>query len=303
MGTDLRSFDAGRATTEAAGSAGVHESATAPQDRGADPGLFGPESVTWRVVADPILWLAGVRSLLLQALHPVAMAAVAEHSGFREDPWGRLLRTSEYIGVTTYGTALEAQRAGARIRGVHRRIRGVEPLSGRAYRADDPDLLLWVHCAVVESFLTTVQRCGVRLGPGAADRYYAEQVTSAELVGIDPEIVPASEAQMREYFTRMRPELRLSAQAREVARFIVLPPMDGPILYAGRPLWAGLSALAFAMLPRWARRMYGLPGLPTTDLTASVQGRALRTSLLALPRSLREGPHLTAAKQRLGISD
>lgn len=271
-------------------------------ESGADPGLFGPDSVTWQVVADPVLWLAGVRSLLLQALHPVAMAGVADHSGFRDDPWGRLMRTAEYIGVTTYGTTVEAHRAAARIRGVHRRLRGVEPASGRAYRADDPDLLLWVHCAVVESFLSTVQRCGARLGPGAADRYYAEQVTSAELVGIDPEVVPASEAQMREYFVAMRPVLRLSPQAREVARFIVLPPIERPAVYAGRPLWAAFAGLAFAMLPRWARRMYALPGLPTTDVAASLQGRALRTSMLALPRSMREGPHLTAAKQRLGLT-
>jgi uncharacterized protein (DUF2236 family) len=285
----------------ATGKARAVQAEQPPVKNSADPGLFGPDSVTWQVVADPVLWIAGVRSLLLQALHPVAMAGVADHSSFREDPWGRLLRTSEYIGVTTYGTTLEAQRAAARIRGVHRRLRGVEPLSGRAYRADDQDLLLWVHCAVVESFLSTVQRCGVRLGPGAADRYYAEQVISAELVGIDPAIVPASEAGMREYFTAMRPSLRLSPQAREVAKFIVLPPMDGPIVYAGRPLWAAFAALAFAMLPRWARRMYGLPGVPTTDLVASVQGRTLRTALLALPRSVREGPHLTAAKERLGI--
>jgi uncharacterized protein (DUF2236 family) len=274
----------------------------APVGSGADPGLFGPDSVTWQVVAEPILWLAGVRSLLLQALHPVAMAAVADHSGFREDPWGRLMRTSQYVGVTTYGTTLEAHRAAARIRGVHRRLRGVEPLSGRAYRADDPDLLLWVHCAVVESFLTTVQRCGAHLGTDAADRYYAEQVTSAALVGIDPDVVPASEAQMREYFASMRPQLRLSPQAQQVARFIILPPLDRPLVYVGRPVWAGFATLAFAMLPRWARRMYHLPGVPTTDLAASLQGQVLRTALQTLPRTMREGPHMTAAKERLGIT-
>jgi uncharacterized protein (DUF2236 family) len=303
MGAEDSGVDVRRTATGKVRAGRSHVDLARPEQSGADPGLFGPDSVTWQVVADPVLVLGGVRSLLLQALHPVAMAGVADHSGFREDPWGRLLRTAEYVGATTYGTTLEAQRAAARVRGVHRRVRGVEAMSGRAYRADDQDLLLWVHCAEVESFLSTVRRCGARLEPGAADRYYAEQVTSAELVGLDPEIVPASEAQMREYFATMRPQLRLSSQAREVARFIVTPPMKRPIVYAGRPLWAGFTALAFGMLPRWARRMYGLPGLPTTDVTASVQGRALRTALLALPRSLREGPHLTAAKERLGLSD
>src|SRR3954452_7150705 len=150
------------------------ETQAPPETPAGDPGLFGPDSITWQVVGDPVLVLGGVRSLLLQALHPVAMAGVADHSGFREDPWGRLLRTAEYVGATTYGTTLEARRAAARVRGVHRRISGVEAVSGRAYRADDEDLLLWVHCAEVESFLSTVRRCGARLGTGAADRYYAE---------------------------------------------------------------------------------------------------------------------------------
>lgn len=303
MRTDNSGVGVRRAPIGKSGSADRPAPAAVPEEVGADPGMFGPQSVTWHVVADPVLVLGGVRSLFLQALHPVAMAGVADHSGFREDPWGRLLRTAEYVGATTYGTTLEAQRAAARVRGVHRRVRGVEAQSGRSYRADDPDLLLWVHCAEVESFLSTVRRCGARLGPGAADRYYAEQLASAELVGLDPGVVPASEAEMHEYFATMRPQLRLSPQAREVARFIITPPMNRPIVYAGRPLWAGFAALAFAMLPRWARRLYGLPGIPTTDVAASVQGRALRTALLALPRSVREGPHLAAAKERLGLSD
>jgi uncharacterized protein (DUF2236 family) len=302
MGAEGRGFDAGRAVGDE-GATDVHELLTPPEEPSADPGLFGPDSVTWQVIADPVLVLGGVRSLLLQALHPVAMSAVADHSSFREDPWGRLLRTAEYVGATTYGTTLEAQRAAARVRGVHRRIRGVEPASGRAYRADDPDLLLWVHCAEVESFYSTVQRCGAGLGPDAGDRYYAEQVTGAELIGIDPEVVPTTEAAMREYFATIRPQLGLSPQAREVARFVMLPPIERPMVYAGRPLWAAFAGLAFAMLPRWARRMYSLPGLPTTDLVASLQGRALRSALMTLPRSRREGPHLTAAKTRLGITD
>jgi uncharacterized protein (DUF2236 family) len=265
----------------------------------ADPGLYGPDSVTWQVVADPVLVLGGVRSLLLQALHPVAMTAVVEHSGFQDDPWGRLIRTAEYVGVTTYGTTLQAQRAAARVRGVHRKVRGIEPVSGRAYRADDQDLLLWVHCCEVESFFTTVQRCGGRLGRAAADRYYAEQVTGAELLGLDGASVPSTAAQMDAYFARMRPQLRLSDPAKLAARFVLAPPMSRPVVYAGRPAWAAVAGLAFAMLPRWARRIYRLPGLPATDVTASAQGRALRTALMALPRSVREGPHLRSARERL----
>ena len=267
-----------------------------------DPGLYGPDSMTWRVVGDPVLALGGVRSLLLQALHPVAMTAVADHSGFREDPWGRLQRTAEYVGITTYGTTLEAQRAAARVRGVHRKVRGVEPVSGRAYRADDQDLLLWVHCCEVESFFTTVQRCGARLGAGAADRYYAEQATGAELLGLDADGVPRTRREMDAYFAAMRPQLRLSDPAREAARFVLAPPMPRPVVFAGRPAWGLVAGLAFAMLPRWARRIYRLPGLPMTDVTASAQGVALRAALLALPRSVREGPHLRSARERLALS-
>ena len=111
----------------------------------ADPGLYGPDSVTWRVHADPSMALAGLRALLLQAVHPLAMSGVAQHSDFREDPWGRLFRTAEYVGVTTFGTTEHARRAGAKVRGIHRRLGGIEPESGIGYRVNDPELLRWVQ--------------------------------------------------------------------------------------------------------------------------------------------------------------
>jgi len=129
--------------------------ATAP-----DPGLYGPHSVTWRVHADPSMALSGLRALLLQALHPLAMSGVAQHSDFRQDPWGRLFRTADYVGVTTYGSTEQARRAGAKVRGIHRKLAGIEPETGTAYRVDDPELLRWVHCVEVESFLSTAVRCG-----------------------------------------------------------------------------------------------------------------------------------------------
>lgn len=167
-----------------------------------DPGLFGPDSVTWRVHGDPSMAIAELRALLLQALYPVAMAGVAQHSNYRDDPWGRLVRTVEYIGTITYGTTLEAQRAAARVRGVHRRIVGVESDSGTPYRAFDPDLLVWVHVTEVESLLSTARRCALRLSDAEADAYYAEQVRAAELIGIPPGLVPASRAEIAEYYGR-----------------------------------------------------------------------------------------------------
>src|SRR3954467_13238205 len=141
----------------------------------ADPGLFGPGSFTWRVHADPLMGIAGLRALLLQALHPVVLAGVTQNSSFRTDPWGRLFRTAEFVGTITYGSTAEAMRAGARVRGVHRRVRGVDDRTGREFRATDPELMLWVHCCEVQSFLYTAVRGGLRLSAPEQDAYYAEQ--------------------------------------------------------------------------------------------------------------------------------
>lgn len=269
-----------------------------------DPGLYGPDSVTWQVHADPSMALAGLRALLLQALHPLAMSGVAQHSDFRQDPWGRLFRTAEYVGVTTYGTTAEARRAGAKVRGIHRKLAGIEPEGGQAYRVDDPDLLRWVHCVEAESFLSTAVRCGLRLSPAERDRYYAEQTRNAELVGLDPATVPASVDQVAAYFRDVRPALRATKAARDAATFVLWPPMPALVQLGtpARPAWVALAAAAGAMLPRWARRMYHLPGLPTTDIAATAAGLAFRSGLLVVPDSLRQGPHVKQARARLGLT-
>ena len=263
-----------------------------------DPGLFGPESVTWRIHADPVMGIGGLRALHLQALHPLAMAGVAQHSDFRADPWGRLLRTVGYVTTVSFGTTEQAERAAARVRGIHRPLRGVEPESGTAYRVDDPDLLRWVHCCLVDSFLTTYRRAGGPLTDAEADAYVAEQVRAAALVGIDPAAAPASARELAAYFALMRPELRATAEARRAAAFVLLPPMPSRRLAVAKPAWAGVAGTAFALLPRWARRLYGLPGIPTTDLTATATVRALRRSLLLVPAHVREAPPVRDARAR-----
>ncbi|MGI8694761.1 MAG: oxygenase MpaB family protein [Geodermatophilaceae bacterium] len=269
-----------------------------------DPGLFGPDSITWRVHGDPVLAVGGLRALVLQALHPRAMAGVASHSGFRSDPWGRLQRTAEYVGRVSFGTTEEAHRAAARVRGVHRKLTATDPEAGVSFRIDEPELLLWVHCCEVDSFLTTVRRAGLPLTDDDAERYLAEQVLAATLVGLPAGAVPASSADLSDYFSDVRPQLRLTAQARDAARFVLLPPMPAWVrwLTPARPAWGGLAGLGFALLPRWARRLYKLPGLPTTDAGASAAVRTLRRSLLAVPASVRQGPHQKAARERLAES-
>jgi uncharacterized protein (DUF2236 family) len=270
---------------------------------GADPGLYGPDSVTWRVHADPTMAVAGLRALFLQAVHPLAMAGVAEHSDFRADPWGRLFRTADYVGTTTYGTTSQAERAGAKVRGIHRRLSGIEPESGRTYRVSDPHLLRWVHCVEVESFLTTAVRCGLRVSRADQDRYYAEQTVGSALVGLDPTTVPSSVEEMASYFASMRPELRVTAEARRTAKFILWPPMPAKVAKGtpARAAWVGLATAAFTMMPRWARRLYRMPGLPTTDAAATAAGLAFRSGLLVVPERLRHGPELKAAKARMGV--
>jgi uncharacterized protein (DUF2236 family) len=266
-----------------------------------DLGYFGPDSVTWRLHADPMQWVGGVRALFLLTLHPLAMAGVDQHSTYRQDPFGRLQRTGEYVGAVTFGTRAEADRAAARVRGVHRRVRGVEPESGTPYWAPDPELLLWVHCGEIDSFLTIGRRAGVKVSPADADRYVAEQVTAAELAGLPRHLVPASTAELADYFQRTRPALRVTAAARETAKFLFLPPMPALVQVAtpARAVWASAAGLAFASLPRWARRLYGSPGLPTTDLGTSLTLRCLRTASAVLPASVREPPAYRAAKRRL----
>src|SRR3954470_12091230 len=190
-----------------------------------DAGLFGPDSITWKLHREPILLLGGLRSLYMQALHPRAVAAVAQNSGYRADPWGRLNRTSEYVGTVVYGSTDKVELAGSRLRRLHSRMSAVDPRTGERFRVDDPHLLRWVHVAEVESFLTTATRAGVKLTPDEVDAYYTEQLRAAELVGLDPSPVPATAAEVEAYYHRMRPELSLTRDSAETALFLTVPPV------------------------------------------------------------------------------
>jgi uncharacterized protein (DUF2236 family) len=265
-------------------------------------GFFGPDSITWRVHSDPTFSVGGLRALLLQALHPVAMDGVARFSGgFREEPWPRLIRTATYVDTLTFGTRSEAVRAVARVRGIHRRLGGVEETTGRAYRVDDADLLLWVHCCEVDSLLSVARRAGLELSGEDADRYVAEQVTAAELIGIGAADVPASVAELAEYFERIRPVLAMTPAAREAYRLIVLPPMPTWVRYLtpAQPAWGGLATLAVALLPPWARRMVSLPGLGLTDAAATAGLRAFRQTLLRLPQRAQRSPIVWGGWERV----
>jgi uncharacterized protein (DUF2236 family) len=267
--------------------------------RDADLGLFGPDTVTWRLHAEPVLWMAGFRALLLQTLHPRALAGVLQNSNFRTDPWGRLIRTARFYGEVVYGSTAVARKAGARVRAMHARMSAVDPDTGEAFGVDDPDLLRWVYVTATESFCSTAVRGGLALTDEEIRRYYDEQRVVAELVGLDRDSVPTTPADIDAYYERVRPELRADADARATARFLTLPTFPWRLGWTPvRPLWIGVAAYGFSLLPPWARRLYGLPGLPTTDLTATLTTRALRTFVRTLPTQLLEGPIYRAAKQR-----
>lgn len=275
-----------------------------------DLGLFGPDSVTWRVHAEPILFVGGLRALFLQALHPRAIAGVAQNSSYRHDPWGRLLRTAEYVVTTLYGTTAQAEESGRRIRARHARMTATDPDTGERFRVNAPELLRWVHVGEVDSYAQTARRAGLRLSRTEWDAYWAEQRRAAALVGLDPAAVPGSTAEAADYFDQMRPELRMTRDAAEALVFLSTPPppwRSGGWRRAvlggfGRPAFRvaglGVAATAFGLLPPWARRLYGGFGLPTTDVAASLSARSLRLAMGALPRRLYEGPVYRGAMDR-----
>jgi uncharacterized protein (DUF2236 family) len=268
-----------------------------------DLGLFGPSSATWKVHAEPILAIGGLRALYLQALHPRAVAGVVQNSGYKGDPWGRLLRTVKYVATVVYGTTAQAERAGTRVRRIHERLRATDPVTGEEFRINEPDLLRWVHVTEVESFLSTARRAGLRLSDDEADRYYAEQRRAAALVGLDSDSVPGSVAEVDAYYEAIRPELAMTVDAADSALFLSVPPMRfGLGLTPLRGMYFGVAALAVGLLPAWARRMYGLPGLPFADLSASLSARALRTAMRALPHTAYEGPIYKSAMKRAALA-
>jgi uncharacterized protein (DUF2236 family) len=256
-----------------------------------DAGLFGPDSVAWRIHADPVMLVGGLRALLVQALEPRAMAAVDQHSAFREDPWGRLERTTHFVVATTYGDTPAAAAAAARVRGVHSHIHGVDPVTGEAYAANDPDLLLWIHAVEVESFLLAYRTYAGRISPADGDRYVAEMVRVAEMVELPPGRAPRTEGELRDYLRSVR-GLRATPAAFEGLRMVLFPPLD--LRY--RPLWAIPTTAAIAILPSYARRLYRIPWFPPAAVP-------VRTAVFALSRVLNlvtpTPPSLQAARERV----
>src|SRR3954452_6346544 len=234
------------------------------------PRWFEPGSPITRVHGDASMYVGGLRAVLLQTLQPAAMTAVAEHSGYRGDIWGRLARTSRFLAVTTFGTAEHAQQAVDVVRAIHDRVVGTMP-DGTPYTATDPHLLEWVHIAEIHSFLLAHRRYGAHpLDQAGYDEYVAQAAVIARKLGVvDP---PTTEAELHAAVEAFRPELRAIDHAREPVSYLIRHP-DLP-LPARPPYWV-LVAAAVGMMPEWTREPLGLPRLPVAhDRVADVLGRA-----------------------------
>jgi len=224
------------------------------------PRWFADDSVIRRVHGDASMFVGGLRALLLQSLHPLAMAGVAQHSDYRADPWGRLQRTADFLAATTFGPVPVAERSIEIVKRVHSRVVGTAS-DGRPYSANDPHLLRWVHVCEVDSFLASYQRYGAEpLTADDADAYVHDAALVARKLGVNdpPRTVRELRAELREF----RPELAGTTEAREAARFLLLEP---PLPLAARAPYTMLSAAAVALLPAWTRWPLRLPFLPVSE--------------------------------------
>jgi uncharacterized protein (DUF2236 family) len=221
----------------------THEIMEAPGER-----WFAEDRPIRLVHGDASMFIGGLRALLLQSLHPLAMAGVANYSDYRQDPWGRLQRTADFLAATSFGPAHEAQRIVDRVKAVHVKVNGVAS-DGRKYSATDPHLLKWVHIAEIDSFLYTYQKFSkAPLDQEGRDGYVKDAAFVARAVGvIDP---PETEAELREMIDSYRPELKSTRESRDATKYLLFkPPLPGAAKIA---YWL-LMVATVSTLPAWTR--------------------------------------------------
>lgn len=265
-------------------------------EQGEDSGFFGPGSAAWAVHGGLPTVVGGIRALLVQALHPAALAGVQQHSRYESDALGRLAGTAQWLTVVTFGDTRQAERECARVRGLHRRVRGVVSIDGseQAYAATDPDLLRWVHVAFTESFLATHRIWGGPI-PGGDDAYVAEWAKAGELVGVtDP---PRSVAELEEQMSGFLPHLRYDEATARTVGFV----RQAPLPLAARPPYSVLLAGAIASLTDDERRLLHLPAVPMT-LARPAVGALLAGMGAALGRQAPAQRNARRRVSRLSVS-
>jgi uncharacterized protein (DUF2236 family) len=248
-----------------------------------DPGLFGPDSATWQIHADfPGMLSGGLCALMLQTLHPAALAGVWDHSNFRDDLIGRLRRTTNFVAGTSYAATADAQQLTARVRRIHSKVRGFTE-AGAPYSADDPALLTWVHVTEAFGFLQGYRRYAGPVPAADADRYYDETRVIAEALGARD--VPRSEREVAAYFEQVRPQLAMTDRSRTVLAILQQMKLPVPVAGLSRDVFLGAGA---ALLPVWAARL--LQRTPAQALQSRLAAGALRTMAPLFRAGLNDGP-------------
>jgi uncharacterized protein (DUF2236 family) len=250
-------------------------------------GLFGPDSVTWRVNREVVLLLGGGRALLLQVAHPLVARGVVEHSSFETEPWRRLYRTLDVVTRIVFGDRAASERAARGLWAVHGRVHG------NGYDARDPDLLLWVWATLVETALTVYGRCVGPLGEAERDRYYAEQTRFAAACGVPDGHWPADHEAFAAWFAeQVHDTLRVGDDARRIAASVLRPAVPA----AFRPALAPIGLMTAGLLPPRVREAYGLPWGPGRERALRLALAGVRRARPLTPRPLREFPAARVAR-------
>ena len=250
-----------------------------------DLGLFGPQSVSWRVHRETTVLFGGARALLMHAVHPLVVAGARETGFYERNPWKRLERTLHLTYAITFGTTEEALAAAERINEVHRHVHGVDPVTGLAYDALDPDLLLWVHASLVDSALLFERLTVGELTPAERERFHEEQMVAAELLGLPREAIPPTVAELGEYIEDVVASgiLRTTDASERVADLFRRPPAEAD----WRPILRLVARWAFGSLPAELRRMYGVRFGPLSQARMSAELLGLRAVRPVVPRRFR----------------
>ncbi len=255
-----------------------------------DPGLFGADSATWQIHADFAGMLSGgLCALMLQTLHPAALAGVWDHSNFRDDLIGRLRRTTKFVAGKTYAPTVEAQRLIERVRTIHAKVRGVTE-RGEPYSADQPDLLTWVHITETHSFLQGYRHYVGPVPETDADRYYDEMRRTAEALGARD--VPRTEREVDAYFVGVRPQLALTERSRTVLRILQNMKLPVPFSTASRDIFLGAAS---ALLPDWATEL--LPNNAIHKVRTKLSSSTLRLFAPVFRVGLNDGPAQRACRR------
>jgi uncharacterized protein (DUF2236 family) len=259
----------------------VNETAEAVEH---DGGILGPTAVAWAVTSHPGALIGGLRALILQSLHPHAMAGVAQHSDYKSRGLSRLRRTAYYVAAGVFGDTETAHRAGRTVQNMHKKVVGIDPVTGDPYSANDPVTQVWVHCVEWHSFLSAYRVFGTPLTPEEEDSYIAEGVPIAALIGTPSAMVPSSVPEMRDYFAEVRPRLCVSDASREAIDFVLNPPLTREYIAVQAPLRVYASA-ALALVPRDLRKLAGIDRPRAADAAAVAIARPwLRSLRLPLVR-------------------